>query len=139
MPKRVGWQPIPKVKLKDTIFVELDLTKEEDEVDFCLLDEMFCRKEEDIKAEQERQNAKKQREQQNSRLQRTVLEPKHIMDSAMAIASAKLTATEVVDALTSLDDLTLNAEAAEKILRIFPDEAQTKLLEENRDKAEELS
>jgi len=54
VPKRLAWQPLPKAKLKDTMFVDLDLTKDDDptcEVDFGLLSEMFCRPEEEVKAE----------------------------------------------------------------------------------------
>lgn len=47
-----------KFKLKDTMFLELDLNKAEEDpktaVDFTLLSEMFCRDEEEIKAEEEK-------------------------------------------------------------------------------------
>ena len=54
VPKRLIWQPLPKIKVKDTMFVDFDLNKEDDtstDVDFGLLSEMFCRREEEIKAE----------------------------------------------------------------------------------------
>ena len=54
VPKRLIWQPLPKVKVKDTMFVDFDLNKDDDtatDVDFGLLSEMFCRREEEIKAE----------------------------------------------------------------------------------------
>ena len=41
--------PLTKNKLKDTMFVSFDLTKDDDgktDVDYELLSEMFCRKEE---------------------------------------------------------------------------------------------
>ena len=54
VPKRLIWQPLPKVKVKDTMFMDFDLNKDDDtatDVDFGLLSEMFCRREEEIKAE----------------------------------------------------------------------------------------
>ena len=44
------------------MFVNFDLTKDDDkttEIDFGLLSEMFCRREEEIKAEQEKLEAAK--------------------------------------------------------------------------------
>ena len=56
VPKRIIWQPLPKAKLKDTMFLDLDLSKEDDEpgtaVDFALLDDMFCRRKDEIEAEE---------------------------------------------------------------------------------------
>jgi len=61
------------------------------------------------------------------------------MDAAMSIASLRIPASEVVEALTTLDDISLNAEQATKLSLIIPNEEQMKLLEENRAVAEELS
>jgi formin 2 len=61
------------------------------------------------------------------------------MDAAMSIASLRIPASEVVEALTTLDDISLNAEQATKLSLIIPNEEQMKLLEENRTVAEELS
>ena len=54
VPKRLAWQPLPKAKLKDTMFLDFDLTKDDDAtaIDFGLLDEMFCRNKVDIEAEE---------------------------------------------------------------------------------------
>lgn len=57
----------------------------------------------------------------------------------MSIASLRIPASEVVEALTTLDDISLNAEQATKLSLIIPNEEQMKLLEENRTVAEELS
>lgn len=57
----------------------------------------------------------------------------------MSIASLRIPASEVVEALTTLDDISLNAEQATKLSLIIPNEEQMKLLEENRAVAEELS
>lgn len=59
MPKRLAWNPLMKTKLKDTMFLELDHTKEPEEdpntaVDFDLLSSMFCRDEKEVKAEEEK-------------------------------------------------------------------------------------
>lgn len=46
------------------MFVDFDLNKDDDkstDIDFRLLSEMFCRKEEEIKAEQEREEEKKRK------------------------------------------------------------------------------
>ena len=62
VPKRFIWQPLPKNKVKDTMFVDFDLSKEDDsanDIDFALLSEMFCRHETEIKAEEEKKEAAK--------------------------------------------------------------------------------
>ena len=58
------WQPIVKNRLKDTMFVNLDLTKDDDPataVDYVMLSEMFCRPESEVKAEEEKKKAAKER------------------------------------------------------------------------------
>ena len=51
----------------------------------------------------------------------------------MAIASLRVPAADVVEALTTLDELALTSEQAEKIKIMVPEPEQEKLLEENRD------
>lgn len=61
------------------MFSEFDLTKEDDkstEIDFNLLSEMFCRREEDIKAEEEKKKAALIKKAQSESKQRSVLEIK---------------------------------------------------------------
>ena len=70
---------------------------------------------------------------------RNVLEVKQLMDSAMSIASLRMPASEVVEVLTTLDEISLSAEQATKLQLLIPNEDQIKLLEENRAVAEELS
>ena len=57
----------------------------------------------------------------------------------MAIASLRVPAPDVVEALSTLDELALNAEQAEKVRLIVPEPEQAKLLEDNRAKADELT
>lgn len=60
VPKRFAWQPLPRVKVKDTLFSEFDLNKEsevEKDVDFALLDEMFCRSKQEVEAEEAKKKA----------------------------------------------------------------------------------
>ena len=57
----------------------------------------------------------------------------------MAIASLRVPAPDVVDALSTLDEFALTAEQAEKIRLIVPEPEQEKLLEDNRAHAEELT
>ena len=57
----------------------------------------------------------------------------------MAIASLRIPANDVVEALSTLDELALTSEQAEKIRLIVPEPEQEKLLEDNRDKADELT
>jgi len=70
---------------------------------------------------------------------RNVLEMKQIADTAMTVASLRLPASDVVDALTALDDISLNTEQAAKLLIIVPNAEQEKILEDNRAFAEELT
>ena len=46
---------------------------------------------------------------------RNVLEVKQLMDSAMSIASLRMPASEVVEVLTTLDEISLSAEQATKL------------------------
>ena len=50
----------------------------------------------------------------------------------MAIASLRVPAPDVVEALSTLDELALTAEQAEKVRLIVPEPEQAKLLEDNR-------
>ena len=70
---------------------------------------------------------------------RAVLETKFLNDTAMALASLRIPAQDVVDALLAVDDFALNAEQASKLALIIPSPEQEKLLEANRPKALELT
>ena len=64
VPKRLVWQPLPKAKLKDTMFMDFDLSKDEEDksaIDFNLLSEMFCRSQAELDAEEEKKKATKTR------------------------------------------------------------------------------
>ena len=142
VPKRLAWMPLTKNKLKDTMFVSFDLSKDDDgktDVDYELLSEMFCRKEEEVKAEKERLDALKKKQLANASMCRAVLETKFLNDTAMALASLRIPAQDVVDALLAVDDFALNAEQASKLALIIPSPEQEKLLEANRPKALELT
>ena len=113
IPKRLAWQPLAKTKVKETMFSNFDLSKEQDdddEIDFTLLSEMFCRKEEELKEEEEKKKAAKERQEASSTVARNVLEIKQINDIAMAMASLRVPASEIVDALIMVDDYSLSAE-----------------------------
>lgn len=96
------------------MFVDFDLSKEDDSandiVDFGLLSELFCRREEEIKAEEEKKEAAKQKLASSSSTARSVLELKQICDTAMALASLRVPASDVVDALSTLDEFALTGE-----------------------------
>ena len=79
-------------------------------IDFALLSEMFCRREEDIRDEEEKKKAAKIRLVSDSAKTRTVLEIKQINDIAMVKASLRLSASDVVDALSIVEDFSLSAE-----------------------------
>ena len=79
-------------------------------IDFALLSEMFCRREEDIRDEEEKKKAAKIRLVSDSTKTRTVLEIKQINDIAMVKASLRLSASDVVDALSIVEDFSLSAE-----------------------------
>ena len=53
MPKRLHWRPMTKFKLKNTFFIqkgfEATLNKCKAELDYELLKEAFCKREEEIK------------------------------------------------------------------------------------------
>lgn len=79
VPKRLAWQPLSKAKMKGTLFLDLDQSKEDDphtDVDFSLLQEMFCRNEEEVKAEEEKRRAA-EKKQQSEQVKR-VIEAKQI-------------------------------------------------------------
>lgn len=57
----------------------------------------------------------------------------------MSIASLRMKASDIVDGLTTLDDYAINSEQALKLLLIIPDNETTKMLEENRSIAHELT
>ena len=112
VPKRIGWQALPKAKMKDTLFVDFDLSKDDgdDAIDFSLLQEMFCRSQADCEAEEAQKKAAKERQEAASAMCRTVLEVKQINDAAMAIASLRIPSADIVEALSTCDDFALNAE-----------------------------
>ena len=129
-----------------TLFSQFDLTAASDEsdgdggvIDFALLSEMFCRREEDIRDEEEKKKAAKIKQVSESSKTRTVLEIKQINDIAMAKASLRLSAADVVDALSIVEDFSLSAEQVQKLALIVPRPEQEKLLEDNRASAAELS
>ena len=65
VPKRFQWKPLPKIKVKGTMFEEFDLTKDPEEgqeIDFFLLDSMFCRPQAEIDAEEAKKKANKGKE-----------------------------------------------------------------------------
>ena len=123
------------------MFAELDLTKQDSitEVDFSLLDEMFCRPLAEVEAEEAKKQAQKQRQAVQTERARNVLEVKQITEIAFAIASLRMSSQDVYDALITLDDFALNEEQVSKINLIIPEPEQEKLLEDNRAAAAELT
>lgn len=125
------------------MFLDFDLSTEEDPttsiVDFGLLSEMFCRDEKEIKAEEEKKEAAKLSMASSSNMARSVLEAKRIADATMTLASLRVPAADVVDALSTLDEFALTGDQCEKIKLIVPGPEEEKLLEDNRSKAEELT
>ena len=125
------------------MFSTFDLTKEDDpatNVDFKLLSEMFCRRQEDIDAEEaERQKATTKSKEGGGEAARSVLDIKFVTDVAMALASLRVPSGDVLDALSTLDDFALNPEQISKLALVIPTPEQEKLLEENRHCAHELS
>ena len=81
---------------------------------------MFCRKEEDLKEEEDKKKAALDRQVSISTMQRTVLDVKQINDIAMALASLRVAASDVVDALIIVEDFSLSAEQVQKIALIVP-------------------
>lgn len=57
----------------------------------------------------------------------------------MTLASLRIPAPDVVDALTMVDDVLINADQAQKLTSIMPTQEQEKLLEDNRACASELT
>ena len=57
----------------------------------------------------------------------------------MTIASLRLPAADVVEALATCDEYALNTDQASKLALIVPQPEQSKLLEDNREVADELS
>ena len=83
--------------MKDTLFLELDPSKEDDpstEVDFSLLSQMFCRDQEEVKAEEEKRKAAE--EKQLKQAVKMVLDPKQIQDTAMSMASLRMSPSDIV-------------------------------------------
>lgn len=79
VPKRLIWQPLAKTKVKDTMFSNFDLSKDDDDaahIDFGLLSEMFCRKEDEIRLEEEKKKAAKEKTDGPQANTRSVLEIK---------------------------------------------------------------
>ena len=134
VPKRFQWKPLPKVKVKGTMFEDLDLTKEPaegEDIDFALLDEMFCRPQAEIEAEEAKKKAAAAAKKAEPEA-RAILEPKMIQDLAMTIASLRMPATEVYEALSSLDEFALKDEQIEKVRIMIPSLEIQKQLEDNR-------
>lgn len=57
----------------------------------------------------------------------------------MAISSLRMPATDVYDALSTLDDFTLNEDQIQKVCLMIPEPDLVKQLEDNRAAADELS
>ena len=71
---------------------------------------MFCRKEEDLKEEEDKKKAAMDRQVSTSTMSKTVLDIKQINDITMTLASLRISASDVVDALTIVDDFALSAD-----------------------------
>jgi len=74
------------------------------EIDYKLLTDMFCRTEEEIKIEEELK--KKQADNQVESC--FVIEQKRINEVAMAMSAIKSSPNEIVEALTTLDEFSLD-------------------------------
>ena len=124
VPKTFQWQPIPKTKLKGTMFETFDLTKDEDkstEIDFGLLDEMFCRSKVEIEAEEAKKKAKEaQKAQSTAPKVRNVVAVKTVTYTAMKIASIRILAHDVVDGLFTLDNYAFKTEQASTLAEMIP-------------------
>lgn len=57
----------------------------------------------------------------------------------MAISSLRMPASDVYDALSTLDDFTLNEDQIQKVCLMIPEADLVKQLEDNRADADELS
>ena len=57
----------------------------------------------------------------------------------MAISSLRMPASDVYDALSTLDDFTLNEDQIQKVCLMIPEADLVKQLEDNRAAADELS
>lgn len=79
------------------MFAELDLTKEEvnTDIDFGLLDEMFCRSKAEIEAEEAAKALAAKSKTTSTKVERSVLDAKIINDLAMTIMSLRIPAVEI--------------------------------------------
>lgn len=60
---------------------------------------------------------------------KTILDAKQINDTAMALASLRMPANEVVEALMTLDEFSLNTESINKVQLVIPAQEQIDQLE----------
>jgi len=124
---------MPKVKLKNSLFLELDQDMKVD-VDFDLLQSMFFRKEADIKAEEEMKQQAKKKQESKTKLTFSVLDAKRLSDVAIAKASLGMNSEDLIEAINSLDSVALEQEHIEKLIAMAPTPEECTLLAAAKEK-----
>ena len=122
IPKRLHWKTLPKFKLKNTFFgKEFNPNDFQAQIDYDLLHETFCKREEELKQEE----AEKKKMQVKTSKVVFVLEQKKISDVGIQLSGYNISGEDTVGALMSLDDAILDIEKIQKLQRICPSAEET--------------